>query len=90
MTTQIIVVKPKTLNAADKKALREVGVVCIEAADPESVRFLQPDSQPMSSNDLFFAAISAIAKSDYTDTPVRFARNVQNILDENRKKETRE
>lgn len=64
---QILVVKPKTLTAADKKLLRESGVVCIEAADPASIRMLLPESPPMSSNDLFFAAMKAIASDKYSD-----------------------
>lgn len=65
--TQILVVKPKTLTAADKKLLREAGVVCIEAADPTTVRLLSTEGPPMGCNDMFYAAIQAIAGDRYSD-----------------------
>lgn len=76
-TAQILVVKPKSLTVADKKILREAGVVCIEAADPSSVRLLGVEPQPMNSHDLFYAAMQAIAKDKYSaNTADQFARIV--------------
>lgn len=59
---EILVVRPKTLNAADKKALRVAGVVVVEANDPTEVRFLRADSE-LSSGDLCVAAMNALSKS---------------------------
>lgn len=76
-TAQILVIKPKSLTVADKKILREAGVVCIEAADPSSVRLLGVEPQPMNSHDLFYAAMQAIAKDKYNgNTAEQFAKTV--------------
>lgn len=78
---QILIVKPKALNAADKKLLRESGVVCIEATDPSSVRMLMPEGPPLDSSDLFRAAMKAIAADKYTsNTAEGFAKNVAAML----------
>jgi len=79
MTAQILVVKPKSLTAADKKLLREAGVVCIEAADPSQVRLIQPEGPALSGDELFYAAVKAMAHKDtngytrqvFTDTLAR-------------------
>lgn len=77
---QILVVKPKTLTIADKKLLRESGVVCIEATDPSSVVLLQPESQPINSNDMFWAAMNAIVSDKYSDrSAVQFAKNMASL-----------
>lgn len=74
---QILVVKPKTLTAADKKALRESGVVCVESSDPASVRMLQTEGPALSCNDLFWAAMNAVASDQYTsNTRKAFVKNV--------------
>lgn len=59
----VLVVKPKALSEADRKILSEAGVVCVESRDPASVRFLSMEKPPMDSNELFRAAILAIAEN---------------------------
>lgn len=77
MKAQILVVKPKSLNAADKKLLRESGVVVVESNDPASVRLLGCEPQPMNSTDLFYAAMKAIASDKYAgNTADHFAKQV--------------
>ena len=88
MNAQILVVKPKTLTAADKKLLRESGVVCIESADPQSVRMLTPEGPELSCNDLFRAAMLAIADSTSDGPRNLFARNMAAMLKACPKKET--
>lgn len=79
--TQILVVKPKTLTAADKKLLRDAGVVCVEAKDPASVRMLQPDGAQLASNDLLAAAMKAIASDSWQgNTKDAFADNVAALV----------
>lgn len=76
----VLVVKPKTLNAADKKLLREEGIVCVEAADPSSVRLLQLEGPPLSGNDLFYAAIQSIAADKYNgNTAEHFAQTLASL-----------
>lgn len=80
----VLVVKPKALNAADKKLLRESGVVCIEASDPASVRMLQPEGPALNGSDLFRAAMLAIAADRYNgNTAEAFAKNMAAMLKAN-------
>lgn len=67
MSGQILIVKPRSLAAADKKLLRENGVVCIEANDPSSVRLITMEGQALSGNDLFLCAVKALASDKYSD-----------------------
>jgi len=76
MSAQILVTKPKALSSADKAILRESGVVVIETNSPKDVRFLIADKPPLDSNDLFRAAMFAIADSSYVDTKEKFAKNL--------------
>lgn len=77
MSAQILVVTPGTLNDADKALLRESGVVCVESADPSSVRFLTTEAPAISGNDLFYAAMQAIASDRYSsNTADKFAKTV--------------
>lgn len=77
----ILVVKPKSLTAADKKILRDAGVVCIESNDPASVRLIAAESQPIGGNDLFYAAMKAIASDKYNgNTAEVFAKQVSALV----------
>lgn len=77
----VLVIKPKTLSVADKKLLRESGVVCVEANDPSSVRLVQAEHQPISGNDLFYAAMKAIAADKYSDnTNQVFTKNLAALV----------
>lgn len=60
--TELLVVKPKSLNAADKATLRRAGVVVVEATEPKDVRFLRP-GQDLAASDLALAAMNALSKS---------------------------
>lgn len=78
MTAQILVVKPKSLTSGDKKLLRAAGVVCIEAADPSSVRLIQSEGSVVPGDELLYAAMKALrdqggsgAKAVFTDTVAR-------------------
>ena len=79
--TQILVVKPKTLNAADKAALRKIDIVVVEARNPADVRMLQPEGPALNSNDLLYAAMQAIASDRWADnTRVHFANTVAALV----------
>jgi len=52
-------VKPGTLNAKDKTALRKAGVIVIEHEDPESLRLLKPCSK-IDGDELLLAALRGI------------------------------
>jgi hypothetical protein len=61
--TKVLVVKPGTLIPADKRKLRNAGVVAVEAEHPEDVRLLSTEGPPMDGDELLFAAVSAINTS---------------------------
>ncbi len=74
---QILVVRPRTLNAVDKALLRKSGVVCIEEGDPQSVRLLSAEAPSMAAPDMFRAAMMAIAGDKISgNTAEAFARNM--------------
>lgn len=76
----IIVTKPGTLTAADRKALRDAGVVCIVAANPRDVRYLQPEGPPLGADDLFVAAMRGVGASEYSQKA--FAVAVAKLVDQ--------
>lgn len=76
MNTQILVTKPKALNAADKDLLRQAGVVVVESDDPASVRLLGCEPSPMNSTDLFYSAMMAILNGGSQFTQAEFAKQV--------------
>ena len=82
MAAQILIVKPKSLTVADKKLLRESGVVCIEAADPASVRLIQPEGASLSGDELFYAAIGAIAKNNDVSTQRMFTHTLARLMEQ--------
>ena len=82
MSAQILVVKPKTLTAADKKLLREAGVVCIEAADPSSVRLIEPEMPTLGGDELFYAAMKAIRDSQDITANRVFAHTVAKLVEQ--------
>lgn len=61
--TKVLVVKPGTLISADKRKLRNAGVVAVEAEHPEDVRLLSTEGPPMDGDELLFAAVRAINTS---------------------------
>lgn len=77
----VLVVKPKTLNAADKASLRKAGIVVVEAADPSDVRFLSIERAPLDSSDLFYAAMTAVASDKYSgNTQQKFAEIMGSLV----------
>jgi hypothetical protein len=72
--TQILAVKPGTLTRADKTKLRANNVVCVEAERPEDVRLIGTEGPPLDGNDLFFAAMRAMAETS-DDALTRYAKS---------------
>jgi len=65
----VLVTKPNTLTAEDKAALREAGIVVVEAKRPDDVRLLDPAGPSMKPDDLFYSALQALAQSSTYNTP---------------------
>jgi hypothetical protein len=61
----VLFVKPGAVKAADKTALRKAGVIVVEIADPNEVRFVRAEGvlgpQEMSHGDMLVAAVQAIS-----------------------------
>lgn len=85
MSAQILIVKPKSLTVYDKKLLRESGVVCIEAADPASVRLIQPEGATLNGDELFYAAVQAISKGGYDSTRKVFVDTLSRMMEQHMK-----
>jgi hypothetical protein len=82
MAAQILVVKPKSLTAADKKLLREAGVVVVEAADPSQVRLIQPEGTALAGDELFYAAIKGIHLGGDSGTRRIFTETLVRLMDQ--------
>jgi hypothetical protein len=82
--TKVLVIKPGTLVAADKRKLRNAGVVAVEAEHPEDVRLLSTEGPPMDGDELLFAAVSAINVS--STAKGAFAEEMLNALNRIRAK----
>lgn len=63
MEPAILPVKPGTLSAEDKAALREIGVVVIEHENPSELRILNTLSE-IPASDMLRCALKALATSD--------------------------
>lgn len=82
---QILVVKPGTLTAADKKKLRIAGVVTVEAERPEDVRLIGTEGPPLNGGDLAFAAIKALSgNGSGWDLREQFVKVLSGLLTEQR------
>jgi len=82
------VTKPDTLNQRDKAALRRAGVVVVEADNPSDVKLIQANGAELSSGDMLYAAISAIAKDRYTDNVAQALPKIMaQMLDDAREKD---
>lgn len=81
---QILVVRPGSLTAADRKKLRAVDVVCVEADDPASVRLIGPEGAPMAGSDMLFAALSAMAAHPYSTQNEAFVKLLAKLMGEAR------
>lgn len=76
--TEILVTKPKTLSASDKKLLRDSGVVVVECANPEDVRFLRPAAE-VPHGDILYAALQAIQRGLGSSAKEEFVRILANL-----------
>ena len=59
--TDVLIVPPGAVEAADRKALRDAGVVVVELDDPTACQFVKA-GETVSSSDMLWAAMDAIAR----------------------------
>lgn len=59
----LLPVKPDTLNAKDKAALRNAGVIVIEHDNPSELRLLRPSAE-LDSSDLLRCAMQGLMNKD--------------------------
>ena len=79
--TQILVVKPGTLTVADRKALRTIGVVVVQAEDTSSVKLIDPAGPDLHGNDMLYAAMSALCGDGYrTDAREEFFAHAAKLM----------
>jgi hypothetical protein len=74
----ILFVKPKAVSAADKKALRNVGVVVVEVENPAEVKFIRAarESAELAGGPLLRAAAKAINDTGSEEVKKMFAKAV--------------
>lgn len=65
---QIIVVKPNSLDEANKVLLKEADIVLIEHENPNEVRIIN-NIDGFEGNDVFNCLVDAIRGTDNTDKP---------------------
>ena len=75
----ILFVKPKALKPADKKALREVGIIVVEIADPSAVKFVRAGTE-LSSTQLLSIAAKVIHSATYDGPKIAFGKAVAAAL----------
>ena len=78
----ILVVHPKSIAPKDKRALKDAGIIVIEADDPASVRFLKPNAE-LDGSELLLCAMRAIAsQSIYTKVKIDLVDNIMTALEQ--------
>jgi hypothetical protein len=82
VTAQILVVKPKSLTAGDKKLLRDAGVVVVEAADPSQVKLIQPEGAALAGDELFYAALKGIHLGNDQSTRRYFTETMVRLIEQ--------
>ena len=82
MTTDPVVlfVRPKEIRPADKKMLREAGILVVEISDPSKVKMTRAHAE-IHSTDLLGAALNAILSDPTLNKQVQseFARRLAKI-----------
>lgn len=62
---EILVTKPGALTAADRKLLRDSGVVVVEAKNPAEVKLISTERGELDGGALLHAAVKAVAGGDW-------------------------
>jgi len=78
----IMPVKPGSLNADDKKALSDAGIIVIEHPEPETVRLLRPAAE-LSGSQMLLAAMRALTLQGYGESSMRahFTTQIAKMLE---------
>jgi predicted ATPase len=71
----VLFCKPGAVKPSDKGALRKAGIVVVEVAEPNDVRFVRAEgvlgAQELPHGDLLVAAAKAISQDSYSDNVKR-------------------
>ncbi len=70
---QILVTKPGALNAEDREALRQAGVVAVEAESPSDVKIIAASGAELSGSAMLYAAMRALNTNETFTTGAREA-----------------
>lgn len=73
---QVMVWPRGQLSTEDRRRLRDVGIVAVEADDPTKVVTVIPSAGILTGDDVSLAAYKAIRHADYNDVRVKFANNL--------------
>ena len=80
--TQILVAKPGTLTAADRKVLRSAGVIVVQVENPSEVRLIAAEGVSVNSDDLLFAALTGCSYA--SGAQALFAKELLSIITKSR------
>lgn len=80
----VLFVKPRAIKSADKRALRDAGIIVVEVENPADIKFTRAETE-LPCGDLLAIAAGAIAKFQYARES--FGRAVAEALMARRPKE---
>lgn len=78
--SQIIVFPRGQLSAEDRARVEAIGMVAVEADDPKAVVVTVPGVPLASSDDLAFAALTAVVGSRHDSVGAEFARELHRLI----------
>lgn len=61
--TQILITRPGVLGEEDRAALRQAGVIAVEAESPSDVKLISASGEELSGSAMFYAAMRALNTS---------------------------
>lgn len=79
MSVQIILTRPGEVSKPDKAKFEAAGILILETRNPECVRLLSVEPSPLPGNQLFDAAIQAIAAGNDISTCRTFASRLAEL-----------
>lgn len=76
----IIIIKPKSLSAHDKRILLKEGLIVIEHENPNEIKTLNHLS-PIDDNEVLIASVQSILNNNYSDNAKKlFGENLLRLI----------
>lgn len=78
--SQVIIFPRGQLTELDRARMDEVGIVAVEADDPDNVVITAPGVPLAGANDLMLAALHAVVECGYSSAATEFAKELRKRL----------